>query len=46
MQLHDTEKEGDGERNIRNSKLLMPYFLDQGNEASSMHMKWSHFLHV
>ena len=26
MQLHDTEKEGDGERNIRNSKLLMLYF--------------------
>ena len=26
MQLHDTEKEGDGERNLRNAKLLMLYF--------------------
>lgn len=26
MQLHDTEKEGDGERNVRNAKLLMLYF--------------------
>ena len=26
MQLHDTEKEGDGERNLRNCKLLMLYF--------------------
>ena len=26
MLLHDTEKEGDGERNIRNAKLLMLYF--------------------
>ena len=30
MQLHDTEKEGDGERNIRNSKLLMLYFRSRG----------------
>ena len=26
MQLHDTEKEGDGDRNVRNAKLLMLYF--------------------
>lgn len=26
MQLHDTEKEGDGERSLRNMKLLMLYF--------------------
>ena len=26
MQLHDTEKEGGGERNLRNAKLLMLYF--------------------
>lgn len=26
MQLHDTEKEGDGNRNVRNAKLLMLYF--------------------
>jgi len=26
MQLHDTEKEGDGERNLRNAKLLMLHF--------------------
>ena len=26
MQLYDTEKEGGGERNLRNAKLLMLYF--------------------